>query len=374
MTAELVESEGAEPRVPKRRWFTSFFLYVGVGLVMLAMTAGALGFMVYDHVTRPGKAGDLVRVTVPKGATGQGVGELLAEKRLIEHEAFFRIAMRLEGSGRSIQQGFYLLPDGLSPLEVLRRIYEGPKSAFDPAEVPDELKVVIPEGLSVAQIASLFDNPRAFHEAASDAILIARLGIEATTLEGFLMPDTYFFDTKPTERQVVERMVGQFEKAYGELMAEFPEAGDMNKLQVVTIASLIEEEAQAIEERPLVAAVIYNRLEQGGPLALDSTLQFITGKYGQRMLDGDKLVDSPYNTYRYGGLPPGPISNPGRAALRAALQPADVDYLYFVSNADGKTHTFSRTMAEHNAAVARFRKEISVQRQQLRPEADGGPS
>ncbi|MDX9975999.1 MAG: endolytic transglycosylase MltG, partial [FCB group bacterium] len=135
---------------------------------------------------------------------------------------------------------------------------------------------------------------------------------------------------------------------------------DLNK--IVTIASLVEEESRVDDERPLVAAVVYHRLKQNMALGFDSTLQFALNKYGERMLDADKAVDSPYNTYLNAGLPPGPICSPGIKSLRAALNPADVDYLYFVSNADGKTHTFSRTYAEHNRAVADFRKKIAPQR------------
>jgi UPF0755 protein len=161
-------------------------------------------------------------------------------------------------------------------------------------------------------------------------------------------------------------MVTQFEKEYEALLQEHPAARERSKLEIVTVASLVEEEARVDEERAIVAAVIYNRLSKGRPLEMDSTLQFALGKYGQRLLSEDKAVESPYNTYRKAGLPPGPISNPGVASLRAAMAPADMDYLYFVSNADGLTHTFSRTLKEHNAAVARYRKEIAVQRREQR--------
>ena len=179
------------------------------------------------------------------------------------------------------------------------------------------------------------------------------------------MPDTYFFDEPPTEREVVERMLDSFLKTRDALYSEFPDAARRNLHEVVTVASLVEEEARLNEERPMVATVIYNRIDQGISLCFDSTLQFALGKYGQRMLDRDKEVDSPYNTYKNAGLPPGPITSPGKASLRSALRPDEAKYLYFVSNADGKTHTFSETMADHNKAVAQYRREISVQRREL---------
>ncbi|HOT49561.1 MAG TPA: endolytic transglycosylase MltG, partial [Candidatus Hydrogenedentes bacterium] len=214
----------------------------------------------------------------------------------------------------------------------------------------------------IEQASKLFGNPAAFVEAASDPKLIARIGIKATTLEGFLLPNTYYFDRKPTEREVVERMIAEFEKQYASLIAQSPPPEGFDKLAIVTIASLIEEEARVPEERPSVAAVIYNRLQKNMPLQFDSTLQFALKKYGQRLLYEDLETDSPYNTYKHTGLPPGPISSPGTAALKAALRPARADFLYFVSNADGQTHTFSATEAEHLKAVARFRKEIAPQR------------
>jgi len=241
-------------------------------------------------------------------------------------------------------------------------LHEGPNRPRTPSEIPDELRLTIPEGLTIAQAATLFGRPEAFVEAAADPALIARLDVPAATLEGFLMPNTYFFDKPLAEHDAVERMVAQFQKEYAALLDKIPDAAQRDLVEVVTVASLVEEEARIDEERTTIAAVIYNRLAKGMALQLDCTIQFALGKYGQRILYEDRETDSPYNTYRRPGLPPGPISNPGVASLRAALQPADVDYLYFVSNADGKTHTFSTTSAEHLRAVRRFRRDIAPQR------------
>ena len=149
-----------------------------------------------------------------------------------------------------------------------------------------------------------------------------------------------------------------------ELLERYPDAQVMDKVSLLIIASLIEEEARLDHERALVSAVIHNRLEKKMPLEMDSTLQYALNKYGQRLLNEDKEVDSPYNTYKRRGLPPGPISNPGIKSIEAALNPADVDYIFFVSNADGKSHTFTSNLRDHNNAVAKFRREIREQRQQ----------
>lgn len=360
----------SEQAVPKKRRGWRLFgkiLLFGASLVLLAGAAAGFGaYLAYEHVTQPGIAGEPVELTIPEGVTGRQAGRLLSEKGLVEHEVLFRLAMRLDTSGRAIKHGPYVLPKGLSPTQLLEILQEGPNRKPRPEEIPDELRVTIPEGLTIAQMAALFDEPEAFLDAARDPELIAKLGIDAPTLEGFLLPNTYFFSKKPTEREVVERMLDEFRGHYAKLRAEYEDGAEADALRLITVASLVEEEAKAEEERGLVAAVIYNRLEKGMPLELDATLQYALGKYGQRLLDEDKEVDSPYNTYRYPGLTPGPISNPGLASIRAALRPADADYLFFVSNADGRTHTFSRTLREHNEAVARYRREIREQRRELR--------
>ena len=370
-------SQADEADRPRRKWscLRLFAKLVFLVIVLLFLAAAAVavgGYLVYDHVTRPGTPGEVVTFTIPEGLTGKAVGELLAREGLVEHELFFRLAIRLDQSRRPIKHGHYELPAGLSPMEVLQHLQDGTQWRMRPEEIPDELRVTIPEGLTIAQMAAQFDEPDAFKEAAADPQLIAQLGLDVPNLEGFLMPNTYYFAERPNERAVVERMFAQFQQDYTGLLKEIPEAAGRDLLEVVTIASLIEEECRVDEERPLVASVIYNRLKKGMPLDLDSTLQYALGKYGERVLYEDKEIDSPYNTYKRQGLPPGPISNPGVACLRAALRPAEESYLFFVSNADGKTHTFSRNMTEHAEAVRRFRREIAVQRREQREQSSRG--
>lgn len=360
------KSEAETQKKPRRMTFWRLalmaFVWSWVILLIGVIAAGALAFMVYDYVTRPGQPGAAVEVEIPEGATGREIGRILADQKLIEHEGFFRLAMQIEGIDPNIRHGAYELHRGLSAVQLLHLLLEGPTAYLH----ANQVRVTIPEGLSIPQAAALVDEPSKFFEAASDRDLIARLGITTDSLEGFLMPNTYFFDSAPEPIVLVERMVRQFEKEWEVLIAEHPGAAHLDKLYLVTVASLVERETKVDEERPLVAQVIYNRIENKMPLQMDSTLQFALNKYGQRMLDEDKQVRSPYNTYRNRGLPPGPICSPGLASLRAAMAPADVPYLYFVSNADGQTHTFSSTLDEHNRAVARFRREIEPQREAQR--------
>lgn len=350
-------------------WIKRALLSLVIVMVIAASGAGIAAYKLFEYSTREGVAGDPVAFTVPEGASGRKVGRLLAREGFIEHELLFRAAIHADDSGGTIKHGTFLLPRGLSASELLTILAEGSHRTFMASDFPDAAKITVPEGLTIGQAAELVDNSEAFVAAASNPELIRRLAIEAATLEGFLMPNTYFFPPSPSEMVIVERMVTQFEQEYAALLQEHPVARERSKLGIVTVASLVEEEARVDEERAIVAAVIYNRLAKGRPLEMDSTLQFALGKYGQRLLSEDKEVNSPYNTYKRAGLPPGPISNPGVASLRAAMAPADTDYLYFVSNADGLTHSFSRTLKEHNAAVARYRRDIAIQRREQRQSA-----
>lgn len=356
-----VQPVETKPRKPRRLLLKAFVTFVLLAFAV-ALAVVVAGVAVYQHVTQPGVPGEPVNITIPPGAAGRDAAQILANAGLIEHEAFFRIALRLDETRRPIKFGRYSIAHGQSPLEMLHLLQDGPNRPPDPADIPPELRPTIPEGLTIAQMAQLFANPQAFVDAASDPALLATLDLKTPTLEGFLLPNTYFFEKQPTERQVVERMVEEFKKQYEALTAEVPPPTGFNLREIVTIASLVEEEARVPEERPDVAAVIYNRLKRRMPLQLDSTLQYILNKYGQRLLYEDREVDSPYNTYKNPGLPPGPISAPGIQSLKAALRPSQTNYLYFVSNADGKTHTFSDTMTEHTKAVNKFRKEIAPQR------------
>jgi UPF0755 protein len=329
-------------------------VFLSVGTVVFA------AYLLYDHITQPRAAGDSDPFTVPQGATGNDVAILLAEDKLIEHEVFFRIAMRLDPSSESIKHGDFMLPKGVSPVQLLEILRSDTPIIVE----AQNIKVTIPEGLTLQQIAEFRDDPDAFLVAVQSLDLFEQFGIAAGSAEGFLMPNTYFFSEEPSDEMLVFRMADQFNKDYAALLSRYPDHADTDKVLILTVASLVEEEARLDEERAIVAAVVYNRLEKNMPLEMDSTLQYILGKYGQRLLNEDKEADSPYNTYKNRGLPPGPISNPGTKSIEAAMNPADVDYIFFVSNADGESHTFSTTLREHNNAVAKYRREIRIQRRE----------
>jgi UPF0755 protein len=355
-----VSAEHTPP--PKKRlvwWLKLLFALVFLAVLLMAATALA-GYLLYDHITQPRQGGEVIEFFVHEGATGNEVGALLAQQGFLEHEVFFKIAIRLTPSSDTIRHGTFELPKGESAVQLLTRLRtEKPKII-----APTTVKITMPEGLSLAQMAQTRTDPEAFLAAVKAIDAQATFGVNTSSIEGFLMPNTYFFAEEPSEEELVQRMVEQFQKDYTTLMQQYPSKISENPIEVLTIASLIEEEARLDEERALVSAVIHNRLKKNMRLEMDSTLQYSLGKYGQRLLNSDKAVDSPYNTYMHSGLPPGPISNPGVKSIEAALHPAEVDYIFFVSNADGNTHTFSATLREHNVAVAKFRREIKEQRKQ----------
>jgi len=357
----MSEAPASRPR-RRYRWLGYILVSGFTVTVLLAAVAGVAAFIVYDNLERGGATGEPIRVTIPQGASGDRIADILHEYGLVARPAYFRLAARMNPDGL-IRHGHYDLPKGLGARQLLELLYEGPTAE----DLGDQIRVRVPEGWPLEVLARRFDDPDAFLEAAADPALIAELGIEADTLEGFLMPDTYFFRDEPTEREVVERAVRHFQRVWARLAQDYPErAAELGPLKTATIAALIEREARTDEERAKVAGVIYNRLERRMTLDMDSTLQYLSGRWGERVLNADKEIQSPYNTYRNAGLPPGPIVSPSEASLRAALDPAEHNYLYFVSNADGTTHTFSPTLQEHNRAVARFRTEIARQRAEER--------
>lgn len=347
------------PPKKKRRWprVLAFLLLL---LLMLVGACAVSAYLLYDHISQPRAGIEEVEFIVPEGATGQAVGRLLAEQGFIDHELFFRVAIALNPSGDSIRHGKHVIFKGESPVQLLDHL----RNTIPITESGEVFKVTIPEGLTIAQIAETRPNSDAFLEATLALELFDTFGVSARSAEGFLMPNTYFFEEEPDAATLVNRMAEQFNRDYAALLEQYPNAQVVDKVSLLIIASLIEEEARLDEERAMVSAVIHNRLERKMPLEMDSTLQYALNKYGQRLLNEDKEVDSPYNTYKRRGLPPGPISNPGVKSIEAALNPADVDHIFFVSNADGQSHTFTSNLRDHNNAVAKFRREIREQRRQ----------
>jgi UPF0755 protein len=222
----------------------------------------------------------------------------------------------------------------------------------------DFRRFVLPEGYSLYQAAELLEQKGyfkrdAFLAACRDSALLERLGVRAASFEGYLFPATYNLARNGTEEQLVAQMVGRFRKVYADVTAGGQERGGLSSYEIVTLASIIEKEAVIASEKPLISSVFYNRMRLGMPLQSDPTAVYGVRAFSGKVTKADICRRSPYNTYLFRGLPPGPIGNPGADALRAALHPAHSDYLYFVARQDG-THYFSRSLEEHNRAVAHY--------------------
>jgi UPF0755 protein len=323
--------------------------------VLLILIGGAaIGAWFYLGVDRPFKGYDGAEqfVEIPSGSGTSAIARRLADAGVIRDEISFKLALWLSGNARRLQAGEYRFDHAISARQVADKIARG-----DVYVRP----ITFPEGLTAKQMAALYESKdfgeaQEFLDATKNAALVSAVDPVAKDLEGYLFPDTYKLPRTSTADQLVGRMVGSFMKALTPDVIEQAEARGMNVRQLVTLASIVEKETGNPAERPLVAAVYANRLKIGMGLQCDPTVIYAlerAGRYHGNLTRDDLQFDSPYNTYRYAGLPPGPIASPGRASLEAAASPADVSYLYFVSKNDG-SHAFATTLDEHNRNVQEY--------------------
>jgi UPF0755 protein len=298
----------------------------------------------------PTPSGQPTRVIIPRGASFSDAADSLEKAGLIGSRRGFRLYGRVWGGDRNIKPGTYLLKHG-TPWRDIVKALNGGRGLVN--------TLTIPEGYTIQQIKPvlvrrLFVPPESVDAAVRDTALLRRLDIPTPTLEGYLFPDTYAFPAGTTAAQAVREMVRGFERRWKpEWDSLLPEL-KINRNDLVTMASLVEKEARVPEERPVIAAVYYNRLRRGMLLQADPTVQYAMGRHVSRVMYKDLTTKSPYNTYIHTGLPPGPIASPGAASMSAAANPAKVDYLYFVARPDGR-HEFRRTLDEHNNARRQVR-------------------
>lgn len=340
---------------------------VGILAVLGVLGAVAGGLWLRARLAEPyrGFAGDEVFVEIPPGETTAGIGRRLVAQGVIRDDLTFRLAWRWHGQGRTLKAGEYRFTEAAAPAEVLDRVARG-----DVYLVP----LTFPEGLTVEEMAAIvaragFATADAFVAAAQDPAPIRGLDPAADTLEGYLFPDTYHLPRSTTAASLVRRMTARFLEVFDEGWAREAATRGLSVRQLVTLASLVEKETARADEREIVSAVYNNRVRIGMPMQCDPTVIYalkLAGRWDGNITRADLQIDSPYNTYRYPGLPPGPIAAPGRAALAAAAHPATSSALYFVSRNDG-SHVFSDTLAEHNRAVREWQIEyFRRQRQQRR--------
>lgn len=300
----------------------------------------------------PSPDGRWKEVVISKGMSFKEITMLLKREGIIKKEYTFHLLGGLLGITRKIRAGYYSLSPAIPMVEIIEILKKGRIIEFT---------ITIPEGATIGDIAEILKRKGlttqdSFISLAHDPEFINSMGIKAPSLEGYLFPDTYLLPKGITAPEIAERMVGRF------IEVITPEILDRaNKLgltinEIITLASIIEREAQIDSERPLISAVYHNRLRKGMFLQADPTAIYGRKRLDERITKKDLQSKSPYNTYRIRGLPPGPIANPGLKSIKAALYPADVDYLFFVSKND-ETHHFSTTDSEHSEAVIKYQRE-----------------
>jgi UPF0755 protein len=318
-----------------------------VALALAIIAAVAIALMLSCHGTGAGEA----RVIIPRGATLRVAADSLEAHGVVQSATAFRLYALLRRGDRSIRAGTYLFRRGSSWGRVLDDL-RGGKGI--------EHSITIPEGWSLSQIvpqlARVLRVPvDSVQAAVRDTALLHALDIPTPTLEGYLFPDTYVFPDGTTPRHAVQTMVARFEQVWQPAWDAQLRQRAMSRNDVMALASIVEKEAKRPEERPVIAAVYLNRLKAGMLLQADPTVQYAIGHHVARVYYKDLTIDSPYNTYRYKGLPPGPIASPGKPSIVAALFPASVPYRFFVAHPDGH-HEFTTTFAAHGIAVKAARR------------------
>jgi len=321
-------------------------------LILLAIGAG-FGYTWFQglKVDMHARSQTACTIKIDPGMSVQKIAQILHEQGVISNPDLFRWKAYYQKIDKSLKAGEYLFDKGLTIQQTLDLLVSG-KTVYQ--------VFTVPEGLTMAQIAERVAEinleSEEFIALASDSAFVRSLGFSVRTLEGYLYPDTYYLSDEVDDELFIRRMVGEFWNQIPKNSKQRADSMGFSLHEIVTLASIIEGEAQVDSERTIISAVYHNRLRLGHKLEADPTVQYAHGTRKKRLLYKDLEIDSPYNTYLYPGLPPGPINSPGSASIRAALYPANVDYFFFVASGDG-THIFTKTATEHNRARRTVRKK-----------------
>jgi len=322
---------------------------IGLSLLLL-LSFGTSVYRFYQGSAPPG--GEAVRISIPQGTGFRGVCDTLRARGVVEETRWLYWVGRLGGAHRNIRAGRYRIVPGTPPGQVLRLLQRGANEV---------VRVIVPEGLWLDETAAILAERLEF--TADEFLQVAegdraaeRFGVPGPTLEGYLFPETYLFFPNETVDSVIRRMTGRFRKALGEEEMARADSLGFTPREIATLASIVEGEAMVDEERPRIAAVFHNRLRQGWPLQADPTVHY-AHRSRAPLLIRDLEIDSPYNTYKTKGLPPGPICAPGGASIRAVLHPTEGSReFYFVASGEGGRHVFSTNSADHERARREARR------------------
>jgi UPF0755 protein len=323
-------------------------------LVLVALGLGWYGYNYYQKALEP-VSNEAVeqKITIPYGASTSRIAYLLWEKELIREPNIFRLYTRINDYDGRLKAGEYLLSSDMSTPEIVAKIAAGTVATYP---------FTIPEGFTLKQIAKVLSAEGMVDEAlfleqlekgSFDFPYMDQLLAGANRFEGFLFPDTYYITGYMSEKDIIQMMLNRFLKTVTPEVVKTAAERGLSLLELVAIASMIEREASVAADRAKIAGVIYNRLAIGMPLQIDATVIYAHGEHINRVLYKHLEIDSPYNTYKYPGIPLGPIAAPGAKSIMAALEPEEHQYYYYVLKPDG-SHLFSRTLSEHNRAVQQY--------------------
>ncbi|NBC67929.1 endolytic transglycosylase MltG [Paenibacillus sacheonensis] len=333
-------------------------------LSLMILIVGGTYLYIWNGL-RPTSSGDAVQVELKKGTSPFTFAETLEEQGIIRNAFLFKYYLRYKHEGPKFMAGVYEMKPGMDKQAIIAKLNAG--------EVvkAETIKFTIPEGLTVEQIADKlseagFGDKTSFI-AAADKVQTWP-DTEASThiptdnklrhrLEGYLFPETYELPKDTKQDAIIDRLLQELDRKLDTLPENWEDALEQNGVgfhQMLTIASLVEREVVVDEERPIVAGIIYNRIKKGMPLQIDATVQYLLDKQKERLMESDLQVDSPYNTYKIKGLPPGPIASPSIKSIEAALFPKQTDYYYYVTKKDGShEHLFAETLKQHNQNIAK---------------------
>jgi UPF0755 protein len=330
------------------------FCYVLPVPVILAVVFGAWLFIYAKSPIDPEKDATIL-VDIPTGTSFVNATKILSNAGLVKNRFFFYALVGVRRATRTIRAGEYEFSTSLSPSQLVDKLIHGDIKNY---------RVTIYEDSSLRQIAARLNeykliDEKTFFELSEDPAFLSLLGVEGHSIEGYLFPDTYLFNRSMSTRQIMRIMVDRFREKISQGMMNQAAAKGLNLHQFVTFASLVGKESWKSEEKPLIAAVFYNRMSRGMPLQCDPTTVYDLKDFDGKILRKHYKRESPYNTYMIKGLPPGPIASPGLDSFQATLNPAKVDYLFFVAQNDG-THYFSSKLKDHIAATKRIRSDAAV--------------
>ena len=291
------------------------------------------------------------KIIINHGETLSTISNKLLKGGIITNENFFSLATKIMGLEKSIPVGSYKFKNVNTNRDIINRLVYGS---------PEVKRITLLEGWNIKQVSSHLSKLMGFEygdllKIINDKDFIQSLELEIDNLEGYLFPETYYFFDGEEEQSVIRRLVKEYKKFWSNKNINRADSMNLTQHQIVTLASIIEGEAIYDSERPIISAVYHNRLKKGMKLQADPTVQYIINDGPRRLLNKDLRINSPYNTYLYQGLPPGPINSPGFESLKAALHPDENDYFYFVAKGDGY-HTFSKNEKDHERAKRAFQR------------------